>query len=106
LIVATLQNEAGTRPDPGELGKQLEDKDRRVMFEVLFEEFPEATWVEAESCLLFLRQRPVAAELAELQHRIASNPPIEDLKKMMQRRMELQRLLASTQVAEKRVEGD
>jgi len=106
LIVATLQNEAGTRPDPGELGKQLEDKDRRVMFEELFEEFPEATWVEAESCLLFLRQRPVAAELAELQHRIASNPPIEDLKKMMQRRMELQRLLASTQVAEKRVEGD
>ena len=106
LIVATLASESGARLDPAEVGKTLEDKDRRVMFEVLFEEFPEATWIEAESCLLFLRQRPVSAELADLQQRIAANPPAEDLKRMMQRRMELLRLLSSHRESEKRVEGD
>jgi DNA primase len=106
LIVATLASESGARLDPAEVGKTLEDKDRRVMFEVLFEEFPEATWIEAESCLLFLRQRPVSAELAELQQRIAANPPAEDLIRMMQRRMELLRLLSSHRESEKRLEGD
>jgi DNA primase len=106
LIVATL-NEAtsGVRPDPSEIGKLLEDKDRRVMFEVLFEAFPEPTWPEAESCLLFLKQRPVSAELADLQQRIEANPPAEDLRRLMQRRMELQRILSSHREAEKRVEG-
>jgi DNA primase len=106
LIVATLQGESGARPDPAEIGKQLEDKDRRVMFEVLFEEFPEATWIEAESCLLFLRNRPVSAELADLQQRIAANPPAEDLLRMVQRRMELLRLLSSHQESEKRLDGN
>lgn len=106
LIVATLASESGARLDPAEVAKTLEDKDRRVMFEVLFEEFPEATWIDAESCLLFLRQRPVSAELAELQQRIAANPPAEDLIRMMQRRMELLRLLSSHRESEKRLEGD
>ena len=76
------------------------------MFEVLFEEFPEPTWVEAESCLIFLRQRPLSAELVELMQQIAANPPADDLRRLLQRRMELQRLLSSHQASEKRVEGD
>jgi DNA primase len=105
LIAATLNGEAGVRPDPAELGKRLEDKDRRVMFEVLFEAFPEPTWPEAESCLQFLRQRPVSAELAELQQRIEANPPAAELIRMIQRRMELLRLLSSSREGEKRIEG-
>jgi hypothetical protein len=73
---------------------------------VLFEEVPEPTWVEAESCLMFLRQRPLSAELVDLSRRIAANPPAEDLKLLLQRRMELQRLLSSHREAEKRLEGD
>jgi DNA primase len=105
LIAATLQEPSSARPDPAEIGRRLEDKDRRVMFEVLFEAFPEATWPEAESCLLFLRQRPVSAELAELQQRIESNPPAAELVRMMQRRMELLRILSSSREAEKHLEG-
>jgi DNA primase len=105
LITHTLEESPGARPDPAEIAKRLEDKDRRVMFEVLFEAFPEPTWIEAESCLLFLRQRPVSAELAELQQRIASNPPAEDLRRMMQRRMELLRILSSARETERRVES-
>ena len=104
LLAATLTDPAGARPDPAELGKRLEDKDRRVMFEVLFEAFPEPTWPEAESCLQFLRQRPVSAELAELQQRIEANPPAPELIRMMQRRMELLRLLSSNREGEKRAE--
>jgi DNA primase len=104
LIAATLNDPAGARPDPADLGKRLEDKDRRVMFEVLFESFPDPTWPEAESCLQFLRQRPVSAELADLQQRIEANPPASELIPMMQRRMELLRLLSTSREGEKRAE--
>ena len=75
------------------------------MFEVLFEAFPDPTWPEAESCLQFLRQRPVSAELAELQQRIEANPPAAELIAIMQRKTGLQRLLSNSRESDKRIEG-
>jgi hypothetical protein len=102
LIAANVQErETSRRPDPADVARGLDDKDRRVMFEVLFEALPDATWPEAESCLHFLRNRPVSIELAELQKRIESNPPAAELKMMVLRRMELLRLLSSRREPDK-----
>lgn len=102
LIAANAQQaETSRRPDPADVARGLDEKDRRVMFEVLFEALPDATWLEAESCLHFLRNRPVSIELAELQKRIESNPPAAELKTMVLRRMELLRLLSSRREPDK-----
>ncbi len=102
LIAANAQEaETSRRPDPADVARGLDNKDRRVMFEVLFEALPDATWSEAESCLHFLRNRPVSIELAELQKRIESNPPAAELKTMVLRRMELLRLLSSRREPDK-----
>jgi DNA primase len=85
----------GARPDPTELGASLDDKDRRLLFEILFESFPEPMWETAENCLGFLRSRRVEEELAELQKQIESKPSAEELRRLVTRRLELQKLLAS-----------
>jgi DNA primase len=85
----------GVRPDPTELGASLDDKDRRLLFEILFESFPEPMWETAENCLGFLRSRRVEEELAELQKQIESKPSAEELRRLVTRRLELQKLLAS-----------
>ncbi len=61
----------------------LDDKDRRLFFEILFETLPEGTWEDAESCLGFLRHRPVAQELTDLQRQIEANPAAEELKRLV-----------------------
>jgi DNA primase len=85
----------GARPDPTELGASLDDKDRRLLFEILFESFPEPRWEAAENCLGFLRSRRVEEELTELQKQIESKPSAEELRRLVTRRLELQKLLAS-----------
>ena len=60
LVVAIA---AGEKPDAAAVAATLDDKDRRLFFEILFETLPEGTWEDAESCLGFLRHRPVAQEL-------------------------------------------
>jgi DNA primase len=82
----------GERPDPAALAETLEEKDRRLLFEVLFESSVEGTWEAAESCLRVLRSRHIEQELAELQRQIEANPPIEELKELASRRLELQKL--------------
>jgi DNA primase len=85
----------GQRPDPTELGTLLEEKDRRLLFEILFESFPEPVWETAENCLGFLRSRRVEKELTELQKQIEAEPAAEELRRLVTRRLELQKLLAS-----------
>jgi len=85
---------SGLRPDPAAVASSLDEKDRRLLFEVLFETVADATWEEAESCLAALRSRHVARELAELQQQIESKPPAEELRRLISRRLELQKLLA------------
>jgi DNA primase len=84
----------GQRPDPTELGASLEEKDRRLLFEILFESFPEPVWETAENCLDFLRNRQDTQELAELDHKIQAQPPPEELVRLLRRQTELRQDLS------------
>ncbi|MGA7226395.1 MAG: DNA primase [Candidatus Acidiferrales bacterium] len=92
LFVTIKNNE---RPDAAVLGATLEEKDRRLLFEILFESLPEATWDDASSCLDFLRSRHVEEELADLQKQLEAKPAPDELRRIVTRRLELQKLLAS-----------
>ncbi|MGH9739957.1 MAG: DNA primase, partial [Candidatus Acidiferrales bacterium] len=94
LIAAAASN----RPvDAAELTDGLAETDRRMVFEALFEASRDADWDEAESCLAVLRQRTVARELVEelveLQKKIDSKLPLDEIMKLQARRQELQRKL-------------
>ena len=98
-LIAALA--AGEVPDASALSSQLDDKDRRLIFEILFESLPEGTWDDAESCLNFLRNLPVTEELATLQRQIEAAPPPDEMKRLIVRRMELLRLLSSQREVDK-----
>jgi DNA primase len=94
-LIELLISKAGEQSDPATLAASLEEKDRRLLFEILFESVPEYTWHDAENCLSALRNRRVQQELAELQKQIESKPSSEELRRLVSRRLELQKLLAS-----------
>ena len=93
-IFDLLIAKAGERSDPATFAEALDERDRRVLFEIFFESFSEHTWEEAESCLGVLRSRRVEQELAELQKKLESKLPAEELRRIITRRLELQKLLA------------
>jgi DNA primase len=72
-----------------ELGALLEERDRRLFFEILFEEAHEGSWEEAESCLEALRGRQVEKELALLQREIEKNPDGSVMRELLARKQEL-----------------
>jgi DNA primase len=86
LVGAGLADE----PVPAtEIGATLEERDRRVFFEILFEEAHEGTWEEADSCMEALRSRQVERELAQVQREIESNPTGGTLRELLARKQEL-----------------
>jgi len=93
-IFEVLVTKGGGRPDAAALAAALEERDRRMLFEVLFEPYAEATWEEAESCLGVLRSRSLRQELAELQKQIEAKSSPAELTRLLARRLELQRMLA------------
>lgn len=86
LIVAALA-EAPTPPT--EIGATLDERDRRVFFEILFEEALEGTWEEAESCMEALRSKQIDQELAQVQRDIEKNPTGPALRDLLARKQEL-----------------
>jgi DNA primase len=83
---------AGLADEPmraAEIGALLEERDRRVFFEILFEEANEGTWEEAESCMEALRCRQVEQELAQVQREIESSPSAEAMRGLLARKQEL-----------------
>ena len=94
-LLDLLISKVGERPDPATLAAALEEKDRRLLFEILFESVPEPTWDDAESCLSVLRSRRVEEEMADLQRQIEAKPSGDVLRTLLTRRLELQKLLAS-----------
>src|SRR5271154_3743366 len=93
-ILDLLISKVGEAPDPTTLAAALEEKDRRLLFEILFETSGEATWESAESCLSVLRGRRDEQELAALQQKIESKASPSELKRLLTQRLELQKKLA------------
>ncbi len=79
----------GARPEPAVVADYLEERDRRVLFEIAFDAQAEMTWEEAESCLNVLRRRRVDAELAAVQKEIEAKPAAAELRKLLARKQEL-----------------
>jgi DNA primase len=52
------------------LGERLEERDRRLLYDLAFETASEPRWEEAESCLAVLRRRRLEAELRSVQAEI------------------------------------
>jgi len=88
LIVAGLSDQPVSAT---EIGASLEERDRRLYFEILFEEAQEGTWEEAESCLEALREREIERELATVQREIETNPSGPALRELLARKQELLR---------------
>ncbi len=92
LIVAALSDQA---MQATEIGALLEERDRRMLFEILFEPAQEGTWEEAESCLEALRRRLIEQELAEVQKSIEANAAGPSLRELLTRKQELMKRLAA-----------
>jgi DNA primase len=93
LMAAAL---AGDPVQATEIGAKLEDRDRRILFEILFEDSSELTWEEAESCIVALQQRRAERELADVQRGIESNPTAPDMRTLLERKQLLMKRLAAT----------
>jgi hypothetical protein len=92
LIVASL---SGEPMQPSEIAATLEERDRRQLFEILFEDATEHSWEEAQSCLEALRRRQVERELADVQRGIEANPSGTALRELLSRKQELMKRLAA-----------
>jgi len=92
LIVASL---SGEPVQASEVAAILEERDRRLLFEILFEEASEATWEEAVSCIEALQHRQAERELAEVQRTIEANPSNPELRGLLERKQVLMRRLAA-----------
>lgn len=92
LIGASLSEET---VNASALAATLEQRDRRLFYEILFEEASEPTWDEALSCLETLRQRQAERELADVQRSIEANPAGPQLRGLLERKQQLMRRIAS-----------
>jgi DNA primase len=77
------------------VARQLEERDRRMLFEILFEEASEPTWEEAVSCVEALQHRQAERELADVQRSIEANPPMSELRGLLEKKQDLMRRLAA-----------
>jgi len=93
LVVDSL---SGQPLQATELAAVLEERDRRLLFEILFEEASEPTWEEAMSCVEALQHRQAERELADVQRSIETNPPGSALRGLLEKKQELMRRLAAT----------
>jgi DNA primase len=97
LIAMALR---GERPDPVSFAEQLEEKDRRLLFDALLENMPEQDWGGAESCLNELARRGIERELAEMGRKIEGMKPGRqgsdgaDFSELLQRKLALSRKLS------------
>jgi DNA primase len=92
LIVASLADEP---MQATEVAAHLEERDRRMLFEILFEEASEPTWEEAVSCVEALQHRQAERELADVQRSIEANPPVTEMRGLLEKKQDLMRRLAA-----------
>src|SRR6516164_7324599 len=99
LIAATL---SGSPFDSSEIAALLEDRERRLFFEILFEDAQEPSSEEAQSCIDTLARKQLERELGEVQRGIEANPSGQALKDLLTRKQELMRRLAASARSEER----
>jgi DNA primase len=92
LLAASL---SGQGVQATEIATALDERDRRLLYEILFEETSELTWEEAESCVDALRHRQAERQLADVQRSIEANPAAPEMRDLLQRKQELMRRLAA-----------
>jgi DNA primase len=92
LVIANL---SGQPVQATEVASLLEDRDRRLLFEILFEEANAPTWEEAMSCIEALQHRQAERELADVQRSIEANPAAPELRGLLEKKQELMRRLAA-----------
>ena len=92
LIAASLADEP---MQAAEVATKLEERDRRILFEILFEEASEPTWEEAVSCIEALQHRQAERELADVQRSIEANPPVAEMRGLLEKKQDLMRRLAA-----------
>jgi DNA primase len=102
-ILATLIEACatGARPDAAALAMALEDRDKRLLFEIAFETAAPPSWPEAQSCLAVLRRRRAEEELSVVQREIetvgSAATAAGELRRLLERKQELRRLLERQQ---------
>jgi DNA primase len=92
LVIASL---SGQPVQAAEVGAALEERDRRLLYEILFEEANEPTWEEAMSCIEALQHRQAERELADVQRSIEANPAAPELRGLLEKKQQLMRRLAA-----------
>jgi DNA primase len=92
LVIASI---AGQPLQATEVAAVLEERDRRLFFEILFEETNEPTWEEALSCIEALQNRQAERELAEVQRSIEASPSAPEMRGLLEKKQELMRRLAA-----------
>ena len=95
LAALVAANLSGQPVQASEVAATLEERDRRMLFEILFEESSDLTWEEAESCVEALRHRRAERELSDVQRSIEASPAGPDLRALLERKQELMKRLAA-----------
>jgi hypothetical protein len=96
LAVLVESCESGERPDAASLAMALEDRDRRLLFEIAFETLPEheCSWEMAEDCLRILRLRKLRPRLQALKDKQIHGLPIDQVLVIQREIQELQWAIA------------
>jgi DNA primase len=92
LVAANLSDQP---VQASEVAATLDERDRRMLYEILFEESSDLTWEEAESCVEALHHRRAERELADVQRSIEASPAGPDLRALLERKQELMKRLAA-----------
>jgi DNA primase len=90
---------AGLGEEPfhaSEIGALLPERERRLFFEILFEDAQEPQWEEAQSCLDTLARKQIERELGEVQRGIEANPQGQTMLDLLTRKQQLMRRLAAS----------
>jgi hypothetical protein len=90
-----MASQSGRPFETSEIAAVLEQRDRQLLFEILFEEASEPTWEEARSCIETLEHRQTEQELRDVQRTIEASPGGQEMRGLLEKKQQLMRRLAA-----------